>query len=352
MNLDPIRFNTGVTTGKAQSSPSPKEGQIADDTPAVFLIDDFQQANQAGNTIHGELVSHELGRQFQAKGGLQVQRFEVPLHFDTKGIRSGEEGALSSFFTKHFTERLDADARAWESILQQGDKRAVIHQSQGASGSRAVEELYFKARKDEELRGKLQQQLGLAVTSDYGQEQETSLLNALVAEASAVHMASPEIAEKRETLRELQAKAAEKGHIHVISAGNSGSLYREMLKNQVPIPMKFFINEMASPESIIVGASDDGSKEAQTANPHTVAKLASPYAGAIFGADGIDRPMTLNGETSFHRGSSYASPQVSTQVISLIAEQPQLTRDEVVEHLKSKAKPLAGGEDFVGFGIL
>ena len=98
-----------------------------------------------------------------------------------------------------------------------------------------------------------------------------------------------------------------------------------MQKYAVPIPMKFFVNEMASPESIVIGASDDHSTEAHSSNPQTVARLASPYAGAMFAADGIDRPMTVGSQTGLYRGSSFAAPQVSAKVCGSFG---RLSRDE------------------------
>ncbi len=314
-------------------------------------MDDFRKADQTGGANHGELVEHELGRRFD--GQLPIEREEVPLEFDTSGIREGRDDAIADFFEDHFTDRLQADQLAWTRVAA-SEERTVVHQSQGASDSRAVENLYFASRKDEELRSRLEQGLGLSVTgsAEFDEKAQGRLLGALVGLASEVHQDSPEIAQKTEALRTVQAQAAEKGHLHVISAGNSGSLFREMQKHAIPIPTKFFVNEFAGPQSIVVGASDDRTDHAFSSNPQVVAKLASPYAGAIFAADGIDRPMTIRGETTLHRGSSYASPQVSSQVVSLLEEQPNLLRDEVVEELKKRARPVAGAEDYLGFGTL
>lgn len=352
MSLDALRpgaVPTKLPTGGAQNLLQGK-GPAA---VQVYQIDDFVTTDQSGATTHGAQVEHELGRTFVSQGGLKSRRVQLPLHFDVKAIEEGKPGALDGYFAQHFTDRLKADVKAWSEVLE-GDRRAVVHQSQGASDSRAVEHLYFRARKDPEFRAQLEVQLGLPLTGSgkFDDGPQSRLLAALTALSSSIHQSDPSISEKVGELRELQSKAAAKGHVHVISAGNSGSLYREMQKHMVPTPVGFFVNEMASPFSIIVGASDDGSQEPTSANPHTVAKLASPFAGAMFGADGVDRPITLNGTTRLDRGSSYASPQVSAKIINLLEEQPELTNEKVVAHLKAEARPVTGGDDFLGFGIL
>ncbi len=338
MNLSPLNSNPRV------NHPLPKT--------RLVVFDDFTEFDQPGGTNHGDLVQFELNRDFAELGGLAVSRQQVDLDFETKDLRTGKEDSLKEFMADHFADRIKADTEAWKSLLDGGGERAVVHQSQGASESRAVEFLYYRAAKDDELRASLQQQLGLPATADFDDAQKAKLLSGLTNLSDKVHTKDPAIQSGLSELRATQKEAAAQGHIHVISAGNSGSLFREMQKHMVPIPTKFFVNEMASPESIVVGASDDQSTEAHSMNPHTVARLASPYAGAMFAADGIDRPMTVGDKGGLYRGSSFAAPQVSAKVLVMLEEAPEMTRDDVVSRLTQQAQPVPGAEDFLGAGVL
>lgn len=153
-------------------------------------------------------------------------------------------------------------------------------------------------------------------------------------------------------MRLLQAEASERGHVHVISAGNQGALAREMEQLGVPAPSGFFRNEMVGPDSIVVGAADDGTRQARSGHPAAVAAIASPNAGALISADAVDRPMLVEGQLQHHTGSSYAAPQVSSLVVDMLRGQPDLTRDELMARLRAQAQPLPGQERYVGAGVV
>lgn len=338
MNLSPQNSNPRVNSALPKSR--------------LVVFDDFSKFDQPNETNHGDLVQFELNRDYVESGGLAVSRQQVDLNFETQDLMSGKKDSLKEFMADHFTDRLEADTEAWKTLVEGGGERSVVHQSQGASESRAVEFLYYRAAKDDELRESLQQQLGLTATADFDDSQKAALLSGLTSLSEKVHFENPAVQSGLSELRAAQKEAADQGHIHVISAGNSGSLFREMQKHMVSIPAKFFVNEMASPDSIVIGASDDQSTEAHSANPHTVARLASPYAGAMFAADGIDRPMSVGGKEGLYRGSSFAAPQVSVKVLAMLEEAPDLTRDELVARLTEQAVPVPGAEDFLGAGVL
>lgn len=349
--------NLSVHALPPQGSASPAPSQPADTYRSaqgqvrVVVLDDFTNASRAGVTTHGELVETELLRN---QPGLQVTRGQVALDGDQSAILQGRTGSLDQFFRGQFRTRLDNASDAWAQLLEAPGGRAVIHQSQGASQSRAVEPLWGRAQGDLGFRNQLERQLGLPTSSGQQMtgEERARLLRTLVSRSDSIHRRDPAVRESIEELRLLQSEAAERGHVHVISAGNQGALAREMQQLGVPIPQGFFRNELVSPDSIVVGAADDGTRQARSEQAPRVADIASPNAGAMISADAVDRPMMVEGQLQHHSGSSYAAPQVSSLVIDMLREHPDLTRDEVLGRLRSQATPLQGQERYVGAGVV
>lgn len=331
-------------------APLPQECPgIVQSTARVVVLDDFANAETA--TTHGELVEVELSR-FHNPETLKMERQQVSLHTGDFGLNRGERGALGEYLRDHFAGRMERGAEALERLLASDGPRAVLHQSQGASQSRVVDELFYKAGRNAEFRAHLQQQLGLGPGSDYGRAEKRELLSRLVQEVVRVASSDARVLEARQNLRELQDLAHQEGHIHVISAGNNGYLGRDMERLGVEIPPTFFSNDLASEHSIVVGASDDGSKGWNAQGPHRPADLASPNAGAHLAADGVDRPLLADGHQGFHSGSSYAAPQVSDRVLHLLRSQPDISRDEILRELLAHTTPVPGAEATLGAGVL
>ena len=318
--------------------------------PRVAILDDFTNAERPGVTTHGELVETELLRN---QPGLTVDREQVALGGSMEGITQGRRGALDSFFRSQFTQRLENAGDGWARILDAEQGRTVVHQSQGASQSRAVEPLWGRVQSDSAFRGQVERQLGLSSSGDTLDRSERSrLLRAIVDRSDQIHRNDPAVQDSIEELRLLQSEASERGHVHVISAGNQGALEREMLELGVPIPEGFFRNELVGPDSIVVGAADDGSQQARSGRPAGVAGIASPNAGAHISADAVDRPMIVEGQLQHHTGSSYAAPQVSSMVVDMLRSEPDLSRDQILARLRSAASPLPGQERYVGSGVV
>ena len=105
-------------------------------------------------------------------------------------------------------------------------------------------------------------------------------------------------------------------------------------------------------QGIIVGAADDHSKEAISDSPAEVAFIASPYAGTMIAADGVDRPMSAEGRNWHSTGSSFAAPQVSSLSVDILQQQPDLSRDGLLTVLCEHATPLPGQEQFVGASVI
>ncbi len=316
----------------------------------VAILDDFTNADRPGVTTHGELVETELLRN---QPGLPVTRQQVALNGRMDAIARGQRGSLDTFFRNQVTERLDNASDGWAQLLESDGPRTVVHQSQGASQSRAVEPLWGRVQNEPAFRRQVERQLGLARSGEsLSREERSRLLGAIVSRSDQIHRADPTVRESVEELRLLQEEAADRGHIHVISAGNQGALEREMNDLGVAIPSGFFRNEFVGPESIVVGAADDGTREARSGRSAGVAAIASPNAGAHIAADAVDRPMMVEGQLQHHTGSSYAAPQVSSMVVDMLRAEPDLSRQEILARLRSQAAPLPGQEQYVGAGVV
>ena len=139
------------------------------------------------------------------------------LDFETEDLQAEKPQALKEFFLDHFTQRLAADTQAWQVLTESVGSRAVVHQSQGASESRAVEFLYYGAAKDIALRSKLQHQLGLPVSAQWEDSEKSAMLSGLTALSDEVHRHEPAVQTGLEALRE-SSKAS----------GSSGSSPRDL----------------------------------------------------------------------------------------------------------------------------
>lgn len=318
----------------------------------VIVVDDF--ANADTGTTHGETVEVELSR-FHHPGGehpdITMERAQVNLWDGEHGIIEGKPGALESYLRSHFAGRMTRDAQALEGILQGGGPRGVIHQSQGASESRAIDAVYYRALHEKDFGSALQRQLGMSPTALSSDAERRDFLQGLVNRADQIYSGDPEVAQARTRLREVQDRLDQQGFIHVISAGNQGYLYRDMVRLGVDIPKDFFTNDFAGPRSIIVGAADNQSKDL-VSHGYDVASLASPFAGAQIGADGVDRPMTVDGKSGLHSGSSYAAPQVSSTILDMLRINPEVSRDQALEQLLQSARHVDGGDSYLGAGVL
>lgn len=164
----------------AQASTAPEPSQPTDTYRAgqvrVMVFDDFTNASRPGVTTHGELVETELLRN---QPGLEVTRSQVALDGNQAEIAAGRAGSLDQFLRGQFSTRLDNASDAWARLLESPGERAVIHQSQGASQSRAVEPLWGRAQGDMAFRNQLERQLGIPATNgqQMAREEKTRLLS-------------------------------------------------------------------------------------------------------------------------------------------------------------------------------
>jgi Subtilase family len=335
---------------------APPEGEVClrkDTLPVrVIVVDNFWQADK--NTTHGEIVEAELMRNHRAEGeeaDVTLERVHVSLWGGDHAIKEGKPGALESYLRDHFAGRMARDAEGLQSIIDSDGPRGVIHQSQGASQSRAVDALYYRALREGDFGEALQTQLGLSATPLDTRQQKKLLMESLVQAADAMHGKDEVVKEAREHLRGIQEQLHQKGFIHVVSAGNQGYLARDMQSLGVSAPAGFFTNDFASPYSIIVAAADNGSKDVH-GERYRVANLASPSAGAHIAADGVDRPLLVDGENGHHSGSSYAAPQGSSTIVDLMKANLDITWEETLEQLQKSATPVPGAQNFLGAGVL
>lgn len=301
----------------------------------VMLLDEFPQ-DRVGMT-HGTMVEAVL----LARTSVSHQRIQVPLGAHNDLIDRPAPGNLDKYVVQRFTVPTEATARALERMHRPG----VAGQSQGASESRVVQSLWGSAQSNPATRAFLESELGIPAGSS-----DADFLQALVHRVDDVHNNDESIRAARVHLLRAAQQAEEAGVIRVVSAGNQGHLEQLFDRLGVITSRDFYLSDMADPSAILVGASDD--RGTADRSDDGAAALASPDAGALIAAQGVNLPVTIAGVTYHESGSSYAQPQISALVAGWKDQQPGLTRDEAVERLLSLAQPVQGAESYIGSGII
>lgn len=301
----------------------------------VMLLDEFPKDDAV--LTHGSMVEAVLASRSQAGH----QRVQVPLGAQMDLIDRPEPGNLDRYIVQRFTVPTEATARALDRMHQPG----VAGQSQGASESRVVESLWGAAQGKPATRAFLEQELEIAPGSS-----DADFLQALVRRVDDVHHSDRQIGAARQHLLQAARQAEEAGVIRVISAGNQGHLEKLFDQLGVITGRDFYMSDMADGGAIIVGASDDHGTLERTDDG--AAALASPDAGALVGAQGVNVPVTINGKTYMESGSSFAQPQISAIVAGWKEADPGLTRDQALQRLVALAHPVSGAEPYIGAGII
>ncbi|MBS2040295.1 S8 family serine peptidase [bacterium] len=320
----------GLAAMTAASTPAPPPPAAQ-----VMLLDEFPK--DEASLTHGSMVEAVLA----SRSPLEHQRVQVPLGAQMDLIEKAEPGNLDRYIVQRFTVPTEATARALERMQGPG----VAGQSQGASESRVVESLWGAAQSKATTRAFLEQELEIAPGSS-----DADFLQSLVRRVDEVHHGDRQIGAARQHLLQAAQRAEEAGVIRVISAGNQGQLEKLFERLGVLTGRDFYMSDMADGGAIIVGASDDhGTVDRADDGP---AALASPDAGALVGAQGVNVPVTIHGKTYLESGSSFAQPQISAIVAGWKEADPGLTRDQALERLVALAHPVSGGEPYLGAGII
>lgn len=349
-----------IHEGKKDEAPSLKgaDGGAGDTSaPKVILIDEFGEFSGQGpnDKRHGDGVEAKyrtkdpssdlevIGSEMVVKPGGQVAASSI----------AGENG-LDNYLNGYFEGQLNNADKAWQQVLAEEDKqgpnqRTVVSQSQGTSDSRVVGQLLTSATNDANTRHELERQLGLPESKgeQMSKEEKTALAKALVEKTSQIHH-SDKVQQAADKLHATMGEAGDKGAIHTISSGNEGELAKTMKELGVELPDDFFKNELAGPDSIIVGNADamnpSDLKPAHDASPGVGTDI-SANGECHKGADGQPPPGAL-------RGSSMATPQIAAKVREILAQDPSLSRDEVLKRLQEMAVPVPGQEDKLGAGVV
>ncbi len=316
-----------LTVGSATPAPQPQA--------QVMLLDEFPRDETS--LTHGTMVEAVLA----SRTAVGHERVQVPLGAQMDLIDHPKAGNLDKYIVQRFTVPTEATARALEAMHRPG----VAGQSQGASESRVVDSLWGAAQSKSVTRTFLEQELGIAPGSS-----DAEFLQALVQRVDGVHHSDRAIGAARQHLLRAAHSAEEAGIIRVISAGNQGQLEQLFDRLGVITGRDFYMSDMADPAAIIVGASDDHAT-ADRADDGAAA-LASPDAGALIGAQGVNVPVTVHGKTYLESGSSFAQPQISALVAGWKDADPGLTRDEALQRLVSLAQPVADAQPYIGAGII
>lgn len=313
--------------GSATPAPQPQA--------QVMLLDEFPR--DSASLTHGTMVEAVL----QSRTQVSHQRVQVPLGAQMDLIQRPEPGNLDKYIVQRFSVPTEATARALEDMHRPG----VAAQSQGASESRVVESLWGAAQARPATRAFLEQELGIAAGAS-----DAEFLQSLVQRVDEVHDNNRTIGAARQHLLRAAQSAEEAGVIRVISAGNQGHLEQLFDRLGVITSRDFYMSDMADPGAIIVGASDNHGTDARADDGP--AALASPNAGALVGAQGVNVPVTVHGKTYLESGSSFAQPQISALVAEWKSADPGLTRDEALQRLLTLSQPVSQAEPYIGAGII
>ncbi|MBX3169181.1 MAG: S8/S53 family peptidase [Candidatus Eremiobacteraeota bacterium] len=316
-----------LAVGSATPAPQPQA--------QVMLLDEFPR--DSTSLTHGTMVEAVL----QSRTQVSHQRVQVPLGAQMDLINRPEPGNLDKYIVQRFSVPTEATARALENMHRPG----VAAQSQGASESRVVESLWGAAQARPATRSFLENELGLASGSS-----DAEFLQALVHRVDEVHHGDRTIGAARQHLLRAAHSAEEAGVIRVVSAGNQGHLEQLFDRLGVLTGRDFYMSDMADPAAIIVGASDNHGTDSRADDGP--AALASPNAGALVGAQGVNVPVTVHGKTYLESGSSFAQPQVSALVAEWKSADPGLTRDEALQRLLTLSQPVSNAEPYIGAGII
>jgi hypothetical protein len=293
----------------------------------AVVLDEWPQ-DQAGIS-HGTLVESVLEQRI----GTDAQRMEVRLGPGTSAIERGLKDSLNNYVVARFVVPTQATAEA----LDQLSGATIASQSQGASESRVVQNLWNLANSNGAARTHMATQLGLSPQSG-----DRELLQALVTRVDSLHSTHPQIQEARQDLLESAQQASERGVIRVLSAGNNGQLEQTLQQYGITPSADFFRSDLADPAAIIVGAADAGQR----------APIASPDAGAVVGAQGMNVTIQVNGQPQQHTGSSYAQPQVAGLVYEWKLADSELTAKDLQGRLCREAQPVAEQQAYVGCGVI
>jgi len=328
-------LGVAALTPMASAAPPPPAQQVH-----CVVLDEFPAQSDTFGVSHGTLVEWVL----ENRSPMACERVQVPLGASMQVLDKLEPGGLEKYVVQRFTVPTRATAEVLAQLVHnQGP--TVASQSQGASQSRVLEALWNRAQGSAEFRSYLESELGIAAGSS-----EQDFVQALVHRVDDLHRGHAEIREARSQLRQLGRDAAQHGVVRVLSAGNQGELSRKLDELGVSVPRNFYLSDLDHGSAIVVGASDHH----QTPDPSDdgAARLASPDAGALVGAQGVDVPIVVNGEVKLNSGSSYAQPQVAGLVLGWLHQDPTLTQDTIEQRLLQQARPIPGAEAQIGAGII
>lgn len=305
------------------------------DAPSLHLLDEFPA--DSSTVTHGTLVESAL----KDRTSMAIVRHQVSLDAGLNELEKGLPGSLNGYVVRRFVTPTQQTARALEQI----HGPAVAGQSQGASESRVVEGLWGAVLSRQTIRQTVERELGLPSDAS-----DAALASALVQRVDQVHDQDPQIASARGELLQAAEKAADRGVIRVISAGNQGELGKQLQSLGATLPTDFYRSDVADPNAIIVGASDN--HRTATLSDDGAASIASPDAGALIATQGVDVPVRMHGKIWPQTGSSFAQPQVTGAISDWLTADPGLTRNEALARLQSLARPVPGAERQVGAGIV
>lgn len=343
MNISTNKLPAPIATGYAE----PKE--VA---PKVALFDDFD-GDETGFP-HGQAVESVLFSHSDLKDA-DVQRYQnMPEQARIEQIMRDKKvnfrQAYSAAVMRNTAKFYLTTAQNLQTVVTEQPSVKVISQSQGDSPARLMGDLIDDLQARPELQKHANETFGLKPDASMPELLAEMMIEAeqLIGNNELVNQA------RQEYLKAAQA-VEEKGITYLVAAGNHGELANELAAAGVKANPGAFRNIFANEFATIVGAND------AQGNPAT---LNSPGAGIEVYALGENLPWQA-GE-GFNRnevasGTSFATPIIAGQVVTMQAADPSLTPFDIESKLQGlestrvfsgEIKATPNGQSLIGDGSL
>lgn len=330
----------------AGTQPLARRAEPKERSPKVAIFDYF---NDEEGVRHGDRVESILLR----SGGLddsQVQNYLNTYErddFDEVVNAPTEElmGRVQAYTEQTVAGFLQATTTNLNMVMTEDKGIRVINQSQSQSPGRIAKPFVEKILTDEKFRMGVKDALGLnrrAFRSTVAEE--------FLAKMNETFSSSEPIQLATEAYRETAQRAYDAGIVHVVTAGNLGTVEAEYRNHGIETPEGTFRSVLANEFTTIVGATD--SQGTTTFRDDRAAIFSSVDAGAEFSMHGVNVgvPPYEDDSKEFSSGTSYAAPQVSALVNDMLEANPKLTVADVEDLLTRSTVPINGSKRQIGAG--
>lgn len=330
----------------AGSQPLARRAEPRETSPKVAIFDYF---NDEEGVRHGDRVESILLR----SGGLddsQVQNYlntyerddfdeviNAPVSELMERVQAYTEQTVAGF--------LQATTTNMNTVMDEDRGTRVINQSQSQSPVRVAKPFIEKIMENEKFRMGVKDALGMNRRAF-----RSTVAEAFLEQVSQTFENSESIQLAKDVYRETAQRAYDSGIVHVVTAGNLGTVAADYLNHGIEAPEGAYRSVLANEFTTIVGATD--SRGTTTFRDDRAASFSSVDAGAEFSMHGVNvgvLPYEEDGK-EFSSGTSYAAPQVSALVNDMLTANPKLSVADVEDLLHRSTVPVNGSKRQVGAG--